>query len=83
MHGTMAVVIGDEFDAEIRATFSRDNMETDIQEEDDIKPLFKDYKKLVIRSLNRKWDILSPESYISNKIIPRGLREKVVPATHL
>lgn len=37
----------------------------------------------MIKFLNRKWDISSLKSHISNQIIPRGLRERVVPAEHL
>lgn len=33
--------------------------------------------------LNRKWDISSLKSHIDNKVIPRGLRERVIPAGHL
>lgn len=37
----------------------------------------------MITFFNHKWDIASLKSHISNKIIPRGLREWVVPAAHL
>lgn len=78
----MAFVIGEEFDAKIRAIFDCKINETETQENDDMKPLFKKPKKLIIKLLNRKWDILLLESYISNKIIQRDLSERVIPATH-
>lgn len=48
-----------------------------------LNPCLKNTKKIIIRSLNRKQDILPLESYIGREIIPRGLRERVVPAAHL
>lgn len=81
--GGMAFIPGDDFDAEIRATFDGSSVGVEPPVQDDLKPLFKEHKKLIIKSLNRKWDILSLESYIERGIVPRGLRERVVPATHL
>lgn len=40
-----------------------------------IKGLFKQHKKLTVKFLNRKWDISSLESYVSNRMILQGLRE--------
>lgn len=40
-------------------------------------------KKLTVKHLNSKLDISSLESYIENNIIPRSLREKVIPAKNL
>lgn len=48
-----------------------------------LNPFLRSIKKLINKSLNRKWDALSLESYIQSGIIPRGLRERVVPAAHL
>lgn len=79
----MTFVPGEEFDEEIRATFDEGTPGAELQAQDDIKFLFKEHKKLIIKSLNRKWDILSLESYIQRGIIPRGLRERVVPSAHL
>lgn len=76
-------MIGAEFDNEIKAVLNLETVDTESQEPSNIKPLFKEHKKLIIRSLNCKWGILSLESCISNKIIPHGLREQVVLATHL
>lgn len=78
----MAFVLGDSLDAEIKAAFSKGTVEAGVVE-DDVKSLFRQYKRATIKSLNRKWDILSLESYIEQGIIPRGLRERVIPATHL
>lgn len=48
-----------------------------------LKKRFKEHKKLTIKYLNRKWDISSLESHIKFGVIPRGLRERVVPVEHL
>lgn len=68
----MAYIPGVEFDVEIKATFDLNSEGGEQQVQDDIKLLFKEHKKLIIRSLNRKWDILSLESYIERGIAPRG-----------
>lgn len=81
--GRIAFTIGDDIDAEIRAVFNCEVKEPDTPEGDNIKTLFKEHKKLAVKSLNGKWDILSLGSYVNNKIVPRGLRERVDPATHL
>lgn len=70
-------------DEEIRATFDCDNNASVQSENEELRVLLRKHKRLIIKSLNKKWDILSLESYINNKSIPRGLRERVVPTTHL
>lgn len=55
----MAFVIGNEFNAKIRATFDCETSEIESPEGDEVKLLFKEHKRLVIKSLNRKWNILS------------------------
>lgn len=78
----MAYMINHDLDVEINTAFDvgMDNCET---EREPIRKLFKHHKKLVIKFLNRKWDISSLKSHISKQIIPRGLRERVIPAEHL
>lgn len=79
----MAFVIGEDIEEEIRLSFSS-NPQAQIPSDDDaIKILFKQHQKLIIKQLNRKWDILSLVTYNERKIIPRGLREGVIPAEHL
>lgn len=77
----MAYMIDVNIDHEIQTAFSRDGDTLDIEKEP-LKKLFRYYKKLTIKFLTRKWDISSLNSHISNKVIPRDLREKVVPAEH-
>lgn len=79
----MAFVIGDDIEEEIRLTFSDRGEEATPSADESIKNVFKLHKKLTIKQLNRKWDILSLESYIAKGLIPRGLRERVIPAEHL
>lgn len=78
----MAYMIDPDLDHEIDTAFSvsGENQETD---KEPIRKLLKHHKKLMIKFLNRKWDISSLRSHISNQIIPRGLRERVIHAEHL
>lgn len=79
----MAYCIGDDIDLEIQTAFTREQVTEKTDNEQTIKKLFKEHKKLTIKYLNRKWNISSLESHITFGVIPRGLRERVVPAEHL
>lgn len=78
----MAFVIGEDLEEEIRQTFTARPGDSTPTDEDSIRELFKQHKKLTIKQLNRKWDILSLESYIDKGVIPCGLCERVIPAEH-
>lgn len=78
----MAFVLGEDIDQEINQAFKKDSVSI-LSQEEEIKSRFKDHKKLLIKHLNRKWDICFLETYIANKIVPRGLRDKTIPAEHL
>lgn len=79
----MAFIPGEEFDEEIKTTFDLDSAGAEPPAHDEIRPLLKQHKKLIITLLNRKWHILSLESYINKGIISRGLRERIMPAANL
>lgn len=83
----MAYVIREDYLREIVATFSSDQLSqvTPSSTEDtvDLKKLFKEHKHLTIKQLKRQWDVCSLESYVENAIIPKGLRERIIPAEHL
>lgn len=79
----MVYLLNEEIDLEIETAFSCDSTVTCGGGDDILKGLLKNHKKLTIKFLNRKWDISSLKSHIENKIIPRGLRERVIPAGHL
>lgn len=78
----MAYLLDEKFDLEIQAEFSIDQT-VHTTGDDTLKKLLKNHKKLTIKYLNRKWDISTLKSHIEHKVIPRGLRERVVPAAHL
>lgn len=78
----MVYVLGEEVDVEIKAALREESVSVESNEED-IKRKFKIHKKLLIRHLNRKWDVSFLESSMDQKIIPRGLRDQVIPAKHL
>lgn len=78
----MAYKICDSINNEIESAFDRDLETPDVGNEP-IKKLLKNHKKLTIKILNRKWDIASLQSHVTQRVIPRGLRERVVPAQHL
>lgn len=78
----MAYLIAEDIDLEIQSAFSCDTPVPQ-SSDDNLKKLLKNHKKLTIKFLNRKWDISSLKSHIEHKFIPRGLREKVIPAGHL
>lgn len=78
----MAYMIDRDLDDEINTAFSIDGKNEETEGESTRK-LFKNHKKLMIKFLNHKLDISSLKSYISHNIIPRGLRERIVPAEHL
>lgn len=78
----MAYMIDSHLDHEIDTAFLASSQDHEVEKEP-MKKLFKQHKKLMIKFLNRKWDISSLESHISNEIIPRGLRERIIPAEHL
>lgn len=78
----MAYRIGDNINDEIESAFDRDIETPDVGNEP-IKKLLKNHKKLTIKILNRKWDIASLQSHVTQRVVPRGLRERVVPAQHL
>lgn len=75
-------MLGDDIDQEIRTTFQSDTPQT-FNQDDEIRNKFKEHKKLLIRHLNRKWDVSSLETYISHRIVPRVLRDRTIPAEHL
>lgn len=78
----MAYLLDKEIDLEIQSAFSSDPS-VHSEGDESLKKLFKTHKKLTIKFLNRKWDISSLKSHIDHKIIPRGLRERIIPAGHL
>lgn len=83
----MAFVLDATCFEEMHATFQNAGVSEAVggenDQESEIKALFKTHKNLVIRQLKRKWDICSLESYRDHSIIPRGLRERIIPASHL
>lgn len=70
--------MGDDIDLEIQQAFR-----SDTSQDEETKTRFKEHKKLLIGHLNRKWNVSFLETYICQKIVPRGLRDKVIPAEHL
>lgn len=78
----MVFVLGDDIDEEIRGAFSKD-AHIILNDEEEIRSRFKEHKNLLTRHLNRKCNVSFLESYVQHKIIPRGLRDKVVPVEHL
>lgn len=73
----MAFVLGEDIDQEIRVAFQSDTPHT-LDQDDEIKNKFKEHKIFLLKHLNRKWDVSSLETYISQRIIPRGLRDRIV-----
>lgn len=78
----MAFVLGDEIDQGIRIAFQKDSSQLTNQD-DEIRNTFKEHKKLLVKHQNRKWDVSFLETYINHRIVPRGLRDHMVPAEHL
>lgn len=73
----MAFVLGEDIDQEIRVAFQSDTPHT-LDQDDEIKNKFKEHNFFLLKHLNRKWDVSSLETYISQQIIPRGLRDRIV-----
>lgn len=78
----MAYVLGEEVDEEIQSALTCDQGDSETKN-GEIKRLFKNHKKIVVKHLNRKWGVFFLENYISQKIIPRGLRDSIIPTEHL
>lgn len=74
-------MLGEAIDQEIRTAFQRDTSQSLYQGEE-IKIKFKEHKKLLIRHLNRKWDVSFLDTSIEHKIIPTGLKNRITPAEH-
>lgn len=51
--------------------------------ETDFKTLFRKHSNITIKHLKRKWNIASLEAYVEAKLIPWGLRERIILAEHL
>lgn len=67
----MVFVLGDEINQEIRTAFQKDTSLAPSQEKE-VKNQFREHKKLMIKHLNRKWDVSFLDTYIQHKIIPKG-----------
>lgn len=78
----MAFALGEEIDQEIKEAFEKDSSQL-LNREEEIRSGFKEHKKLLTKHLNRKWDVSFLETYIQQKIVPRGLRDRTIPAEHL
>lgn len=78
----MAYQLDDDIEREIQSAFSSEQSASK-DGDDSLQTLFRNHKKLTIKFLNRKWNISSLKSHIENRIILRGLRERVTPAGHL
>lgn len=78
----MAFTLGEDIDQEIREAFEKDSSQL-LNKDDEIRNGFKEHKKLLTKHLNRKWDVSFLETYIQHKIVPRGLRDRTIPAEHL
>lgn len=78
----MAFMLGEDIDLEIKTAFQSDTPQA-TKQEDEIRNKFREHKKLLIKHLNRKWDVTSLETYITHRIVPRGLRDRTIPAEHL
>lgn len=82
----MAFVINETQLNEMAATFRDTPMGAEgpaNEQGNDLKQLFKEHKQLVIKQLKRKWDICSLESYVASSMVPKGLRQRIIPAAHL
>lgn len=78
----MAFRIVDGVGQEMRAAFCRE--EHNVSKcQAELNQLFRKHGNLTMKHLKRKWNIISMEAYIEAKLIPQGLRERVIPAEHL
>ena len=78
----MAFCIDSGIEKEIRAVFNKDEQIIP-KRQNEFRQLFRKHSNLTIKHLKRKWNIISLEAYIESNMIPRGLRERIMPADHL
>lgn len=78
----MAFRIVDGVGQEMRAAFCRE--EHNVSKcQAELNQLFRKHGNLTMKHLKRKWNIIALEAYLQAQMIPRGLRERIVPADHL
>ncbi|XP_068114979.1 uncharacterized protein [Hyperolius riggenbachi] len=74
----------DDINLDIESTFKLNDIDsTTVNADQEIKQLCRQHRKLTLKHLRRKWNISTLESYREARVLPWGIREKIIPAEHL